>query len=269
MIAIVSLLLIVCLSILITRVASIALTYTGLARESARFQARSAFTGTGFTTTEAEQVVNNPVRRRIVMLLMLLGNAGLVTAVSSLILTFVGNRSDTALWLKIVALIAGLALLWYLAQSKWVDHYLSRVIEFALRRYTRLDVRDYVNLMHLSGEYRIIELHVEKDDWLANKTLAQTRLRDEGVVVLAIRRYDGTYIGAPKGDKQILPGDVIVLYGRTSSLQQVDQRQCTTVGDQQHKQAMAAQKQVLEKEKQIDPAERAQSAAETGASRKQ
>ena len=266
MIAIISLLLIVCLSILITRVASIALTYTGLARESARFQARSAFTGTGFTTTEAEQVVKHPVRRRIVMLLMLLGNAGLVTAVSSLILTFVGNRSGTALWIKVVALIAGLVVLWYLAQSKWVDHYLSRIIDFALHRYTRLDVRDYVDLMHLSGEYRIIELHVGKDDWLANKTLAQARLRDEGVVALAIRRNDGTYIGAPKGDKEIVAGDVLVLYGRTSALQQIDQRQCTSAGDHEHKQAVAAQKQVLEKEKQIDPAERAQSPVGTGSS---
>lgn len=119
---------------------------------------------------------------------------------------------------------------------------------------------------HLSGEYRIIELHVEKDDWLANKTLAQTRLRDEGVVALAIRRHDGTYIGAPKGEKQIMAGDVLVLYGRTAALQQIDQRQCTTVGDQQHKEAIAAQKQVLEKEKEIDPAERAQSPAGTRSS---
>jgi len=40
-------------------------------------------------------VVNHPVRRKIVMLLILLGNAGLVTAVSSLILTFV-RQGDSA-----------------------------------------------------------------------------------------------------------------------------------------------------------------------------
>jgi len=38
---------------------------------------------------ESERVVNHPVRRRIIMLLMLTGNAGVVTAVSSLILTVV------------------------------------------------------------------------------------------------------------------------------------------------------------------------------------
>ena len=55
------------LSLFITRLATIALTYTGLSREAARFQARSAFTGTGFTTSEAERVVDHPVRRRIIM----------------------------------------------------------------------------------------------------------------------------------------------------------------------------------------------------------
>jgi hypothetical protein len=49
------------------RVATSALVMTGMARESARFQARSAFLGVGFTTGEAESVVDHPVRRRIAM----------------------------------------------------------------------------------------------------------------------------------------------------------------------------------------------------------
>jgi len=89
MIPVVTLLLVVSFSIIITRIATIALTYTGLARESARFQARSAFTGVGFTTSESENLVNHPVRRRILMLLMLFGNAGIVTAIASVVMTFV------------------------------------------------------------------------------------------------------------------------------------------------------------------------------------
>jgi hypothetical protein len=50
------------LSLIITRIATTALSLTGLSWEAARFQARSAFTGTGFTTTEAERVVDHPVR---------------------------------------------------------------------------------------------------------------------------------------------------------------------------------------------------------------
>jgi hypothetical protein len=68
----------VTLSILITRVASIALTHTGLARQSARFQARSAFSGAGFTTAESDRAGADAARQR-----------GDVTAASSLILAFV------------------------------------------------------------------------------------------------------------------------------------------------------------------------------------
>ena len=74
MLPIFSVLVTLALALVITRVATVALTLTGLSKESARFQARSAYTGVGFTTTEAESVVGHPVRRRIVMILMLLAS---------------------------------------------------------------------------------------------------------------------------------------------------------------------------------------------------
>ena len=138
MIPIFSLFIIITFSVLITRIATVALTHTGLSRESARFQSRSALTGTGFTTSESEKVINHPVRRRIIMLLMIVGNAGLVSAMSTLILTFVGKSSGTGTMVKVGVLVVGLAVLWLLARSEWVDRHLSRVIDRALRRYTRL-----------------------------------------------------------------------------------------------------------------------------------
>lgn len=129
MVAIISLLVVITVSILMTRVATIALVHTGLSQPAARFQARSAFTGAGFTTQESERVVNHPVRRRIILLLMLLGNAGIVTAVSSLILTFVEHDDPSSLAFKVVLLLLGLVLLWALAMSHWVDRHLSRIID--------------------------------------------------------------------------------------------------------------------------------------------
>ena len=87
MTALISVLVAITLSLLITRIATEALTLTGLSRTSASFQARSAFTGSGFTTSESEAVVQHPVRRRIIMWLMFLGNAGIITVISSLVLT--------------------------------------------------------------------------------------------------------------------------------------------------------------------------------------
>ena len=101
MIPAISLFVIVSLSALITRIAAIALAHTGLSTEVARFQARSAYTGTGITTSETEKIMNFPVRRKIIYSLMLIGNAGIVTTMSTLILTFVLPNSTSSLLYKI------------------------------------------------------------------------------------------------------------------------------------------------------------------------
>lgn len=243
MIAIVSLLLVVLISILVTRVASIALTHTGISREAARFQARSAFTGSGFTTTESEMVVNHPIRRRIVLILMLLGNAGIVTAVSSLILTFVHTGEGYSLTLRIIVLVTGLVVLWSIAYSKWVDQKLSTVIDKALKRFTRLDVTDYASLLHLAGEYRLAEIKVQAEDWLSGQSLQESRLSEEGILILGVKKPDGRYIGTPTGSTKIVPNDVLIAYGQISRIQELDQRKKGKEGDTKHQSVVEKQNQ--------------------------
>jgi hypothetical protein len=252
LISIISLLVVVFLSILITRIATIALTHTGLTRESAKFQARSAFSGAGFTTSESEMVVNHPVRRRIVMLLILVGNAGIVAAMSSLILTFVQRGDATSLGLRVVLLIAGIATLWGFASSHWVDRWLSRIIDRLLKRYTRLNITDYASLLHLTGEYRLAELKIKPGDWLDRRQLRNSRLRDEGVNVLGIRRPNGTYIGNPIGETTLQRGDSLVLYGRIEAIDELDKRKAGDRGDEEHKEAVQEQEQVLQEEAKKD-----------------
>ena len=81
-------LLVIAVSVVVVEIATVALRLTGLNRKQARFQALSAFTGTGFTTREAEDVTSDTRRRRIIMFLMVLGNAGLVSVITTLIVTF-------------------------------------------------------------------------------------------------------------------------------------------------------------------------------------
>ncbi len=245
MIAAISLLIVLSVSIFITRVATAALTHTGLSREAARFQARSAFTGVGFTTNEAEKVVNHPVRRRILMLLMLLGNAGIVTVISSMILTFVGrDDSEPNYLLRAGLLIGGIALLWTAAYSRWLDRHLHRLIRWTLARFTDLDVRDYANLLHLGGDYGVMELHVERDDWMADQTLVDLRLRDEGVLVLGIQPANGEYVGAPTRNTRIVPGDTVVLYGRDKNLKSLDRRSRRIGGQLAHLDAVSEQRRI-------------------------
>src|SRR5919197_3255988 len=195
--AVVAVLIVLVVSLLVARVGAVALTLTGMSREVSRFQARSAFFGVGFTTGEAEAVVSHPVRRRIIMWLILFGNAGVITVVGTLAISFAGDRSDTLL--RIVVLAAGVIALGALAASHPVDRLLTRLIRRALARWTDLDARDYSGLLELGGGYAVAELVVEPQDWLAGRTLAELTLRDEGVVVLGVRREHGPYLGAPDG----------------------------------------------------------------------
>lgn len=235
MIAITTVLVALLVSLLITRVATIALTVTGLSREAARFQARSAFTGVGFTTSEAESVVNHPVRRRVVLVLMLLGNAGLVTIVASLLISFTRAEESVQAWRRIGLLLLGLTALFLLARSKRVDRALSHVITRLLGRFTDLDARDYAELLQLAGGYGVIELEVQPTHWIAGKSLEDLQLRQEGIAVLGVERKDGTFIGVPKGATVINEGDVMVLYGHTRVLSEIGRREAGREGDEMHR----------------------------------
>jgi hypothetical protein len=251
-VGIVALLTVLVLSLLITRVATVALTMTGLSQEAARFQARSAFTGTGFTTKEAEDVVNHPVRRRIIMVLMIVRSAGLVTVVLSLILSFLGSGDDVTKLARLGWLVAGVALLWIIAGSKTLDRYMGVVIEWALARWTSLDVRDYASLLRLSGGYNVMEVHVKQGDWVAGKNLRCCYLPEEGITVLGITRSDGTYIGGPKGDTEVYAGDTLILYGRAEKLQDLDRRRADFTGDEAHRQAADEEKVRMQEQDQKD-----------------
>lgn len=206
MLALAGLLTVVVLSLVITRVATVALVLTGLSRESARFQARSALSGVGFTTTEAESVVNHPVRRRVVMTLMLLGGAGTVTVLGALVLSF-ANADASQRTTRVVVMLVGLCGIWLLARSAWVERRLSKLIARGLDRWTDLAARDYAALLHLSHDYTVSEMAVTPDHEVAGRTLGELRLRDEGIIVLGITRADGTYLGAPRFDTDIRPQD--------------------------------------------------------------
>ena len=213
--AITSLIMTLLISVLVTRVASVALTLTGLSTESARFQARSAFTGCGFTTSESEQLVNHPVRRRILALLMLLGNVGLVTVGASLIVAFTSTGEADPWRLRLAALGAGLAFVLLLSTSRVVDRVMCHGIRWALRRFTDLEVEDYSSLLHLADGYRVVETDVAGGP--AGQKLR--RLELGGLLVLGVQHKNGPYVGAPDGETEVLTGDRLILYGDLSRLE--------------------------------------------------
>ncbi|MBN1525949.1 MAG: TrkA C-terminal domain-containing protein [Spirochaetales bacterium] len=244
MIAIISFFIILLVSILIVRAASIMLRLTGLSVEVARFQARSAFTGTGFTTREAEGIINHPVRRKIIQFLMLIGNIGFVSFVSSIILS-VTTINAMNLENNMVAVLAiigtGLLLLVVFTKSSIVEKLFTFIITRALKRWTRIYLNDYDSLLNLSAEFEVTKFTVQEKNWLAGKKIQDLRLNDEGLLVLAVRRTDGYFMGTPKGSTEIYSGDTVILYGREPLLRRIVVRPNGKKGEEEHLQAVDEQ----------------------------
>lgn len=234
MVAITTFLAVIAVSLVLTRIATVVLVATGMSRESARFQARSALTGTGFTTRESEQVLEHPVRRRVIMLVMLLGSAGLVAAASSLILGFrSSSRGESSI--RVLVLLAGVVVLVFLSRSRRVDRLLTRAVSHVLHTRTDLARRDIGRLAHLADGYAVAELAVQEGDWMAGRRVEEVQETAAGVLVLGVQHRGGNYEGAPRRDLCVEPGDVLIVYGRQDALDELDRRPADDVAAQQRR----------------------------------
>ena len=264
MIAIFSLFTVAFLSLLVTRIAAMALMFTGLSHEVARFQARSAFSGVGYTTTESELIMSHPVRRKIIMILMLLGNIGIATVVATVMVSLL-STAGSGNWLRNILLFIGcLSVLWVIAVSHFVERHLNSIIAWGLKKWTRLEVQDYVAILHLQNEFAVWEMKVEPNDWLEGKSLIQAELSREGVLILGIQRKGGVYIGAPQGISKIHEGDVLVLYGPMPRLEDLDRRQAGKKGDEAHQAAIVEHQAELKEQAEIDELKKDQDQGQPG-----
>ncbi len=235
MFALISFFAILIISLIIVRIAAVVLQLTGISLDSALFQARSAFTGAGFTTRESEMIVTHPVRRKVISTLMLFGNIGFVTFVSSLVISFLRVESSESMLRNLLFFFGGLFFLFFLSRAKIVDKLLTLMTERFLKKWTKIHTHDYESLFNLAGDYEVITIKVKRGNWLAERVLSDLRLSDEGVLVLALRREDGYFIGSPRGETMVYVNDELILYGRENAMANLGHRKRGPEGDLQHR----------------------------------
>ncbi|MGI9205400.1 MAG: hypothetical protein ACR2Q3_15395 [Woeseiaceae bacterium] len=206
------------ISVFIIRVAAVALRYTGLAETTARFQALSAFTGTGFTTSEAETVVNYPIRRRIVSLLIIIGNMGLVTVFAALVASLVHTDGEVAAVVtQLIWLAAGLALLWFLMLNKTADRILCAWIGKLIDSTTILGRRSFHRLLQIGDGYSVCEHHYPAH-WLNDLTrTARSRLDRLKLQVLAIQSPGGELLDSLEDLNGLTTEHTLILFGPDSA----------------------------------------------------
>lgn len=226
MLAIASLLVIATLSLLVVRVATTALTMTGMSRDVAEFQAYSAFFSVGFTTREAEMVVSHPVRRKIIRHLILIGNVGLTSAAASLVVSFLHVTTLAEGFEYLGLILAGLGVLWLVASSPFGRGAIDRSVRWTLHRAGVVHALDYAMLLRVHAGYCISEVEIDPGHWLVGRTLAESRLGSRGVVVLGITRKDVSYLGTPDGKSTVQSEDVLTVYGMESTIRRLASSRC-------------------------------------------
>lgn len=215
-----SLFVILTLSAIAVRIGAAALWLTGLPEYVARFQALSAFTTTGFTTSQASLVVSHPNRRRIISVLMILGNAGIVSVMATVILSYVEFEPSVAslvqevLWLTVAAIM-----FWAIGISEWADRYTTPLIHWFLRGRTRLAVGSVENLLLLPNGYQVAAITVGDGNISVKELLAKLPASGRQAVVLGLLHADDTYISAPLDAVEMQPTDRVLLYGVTRDLE--------------------------------------------------
>jgi len=194
-----ALLFLLAVTLAIVRVAGVALRLTGLPQSVARFQATSALTGTGFTTSEAEGTMHHPVRRRILTLLMFAGHLGLVSLTSTVILTMTATQSSHGAFIQILAMLLAVGAICALAMSAKLDQIMCAWVAVVLRRLGWVSTLPY-EILYENPEGYQLGAHIVTD---------QTEV---GPKMRLVSHNGATWLS--HGSAVLSKGDRVVLYAK-------------------------------------------------------
>jgi hypothetical protein len=191
----------------------------GLAPHAARFEAVSALTTSGYTTTGSEHVVNHPASRRMASVLQLIGYLGPATVLGILGLGFLIPTAESA-GLKYGALgaviLVGLALA-YVPPLVKLQRALAR--RFAARFVRRMPSLPWIEL----GDHTMAAVLAEPGAELTGRTLAESVPDDVRVISVGRTGSEGrtVYVSDPDRSFRIEPADTVIVYGPNGSVDEL------------------------------------------------
>lgn len=221
-------------SFVVVRIGAIAFQLTGLEWSLAKFQALSCFSGTGFTTKEAELITTNKQRRKIASVLMVLGNAGLVIMIATLANTLVPTKdaivyklsesflpvhipSFMVIWVNLSIIIV---VVYGIYRIFTYEIFAAKATRFLRRRIIRKEIFKRVSIEELllaTGGYGVSRVAVCVGSPVLNKTLYKSDLKKHDVTVLAVVRDQQT-IANPPADFEILLNDELICFGKLENI---------------------------------------------------
>ena len=198
-------------SLVIVRIASVALRLTGLPDHVARFQSVSALTGAGFTTTESEAIVNFPIRRKVIVSLMIFGNLGLVSVVSTFIIAFADATGDSGAMIRQgLAIAATIMFIFFVMTNKTLDRMLCGFISRILQKTMKSGQRSYHPLLYLDDDFSVSE-HVYRG--VSDRDLKEILHKSIALTVLSVRGTEQKYFDSFDPDIEVAMNETLVCFG--------------------------------------------------------
>ncbi|MFC1604610.1 cation:proton antiporter regulatory subunit [Planctomycetota bacterium] len=225
-------------SFVIVRIGAIAFQLTGLEWSLAKFQSLSCFTGTGFTTQEAELITTDKKRRQIASVLMVLGNAGLVVMIATFansltpqqilhrplieLILPVSVPSYLLPWINLLVIILVVLVIFKVFRNPKFSRALTNFLRKRVIKKELFTVASFEELLLATGGYGVSKIDICAGSPVLDKTLSESQLRRHDITVLAITRAERT-MPNPSADTKILMGDQLICFGK---LQNIRDRTC-------------------------------------------
>jgi len=221
-------------SFVVVRIGAIAFQLTGLEWSLAKFQALSCFSGTGFTTKEAELVTGNKQRRKIATILIILGNAGFVIMIATLAgslmptkETIVAKLSESFLpfsvpaflvvWVNLAIIIVMVYGIYKVFTHKKFVGKMTNILRKKIIKKEIFQKVSFEELLLATGGYGISRIAVSAGSPVLGKTLAKSGLREQDIMLLATVRGSET-IPNPPANMKILLGDELICFGKLENI---------------------------------------------------
>lgn len=207
---------------------------TGLTREKAKFQAISMLTCCGFTTSEAEIITGDKVRRKIAVIAMITGYAFSVVIVSlviNLLVSLNKTTTDSALDIIILSFLGFIALI-IIFRLPFVIKPIERLIELiGYKLLKRNNFENTISMLDNYGNDAIAEVTINKlPRQLEGKSLFESKIRDlYKINVLMIKRKN-KIIQITK-DTMVQNGDILVVFGRKQSIKDLFAKQISHISE--------------------------------------
>lgn len=213
------LLITILISFIVVRIGGFALQLTGIEPDIARFQALSAFSGTGFTTREAERVVGHRIRRRIVTILIILGNAGTVTVIATLVASFTQAGGYTWFFIRLAIIIGGIVGLYQVIIRSNVGHGILAWLQRPIMNRILREAPAVDEIFHVEKDWAISLALMRGSSKSIGLSVADIAAEGD-IEILGINRA-GNYLTRPDGEERIVEGDRLLVYANRKSVKRI------------------------------------------------